>query len=109
MSAGYRQSSDLLREIHPAHKILEARIRAQTVHSEVSSQEVRKVRGPFLVRFFEVFEGFVLFSQAGVDRCNHIRRNIASFRLTQPSLEDFPRLSLSACGCIRVCQLSSRI
>jgi hypothetical protein len=39
-------------EIHAAHEILEARIRAQTVHSEVSPQEVRKVRGPFLVRFF---------------------------------------------------------
>jgi len=71
--------SDLPWEIHAPEEVLEARVGAQTVHSEVSFQEVRKVGRSFLVRFFQEFEGVVLFTQARVDRCNHIGRNVARF------------------------------
>jgi len=34
---------DLSREIHAVHEVLEARVRAQTIHPEVGPQEVRKI------------------------------------------------------------------
>jgi hypothetical protein len=39
----YATIPDLLREIHAVHEVLEARVRAQTIHPEVGPQEVRKV------------------------------------------------------------------
>jgi hypothetical protein len=100
---------DSFREIHPAHKILEAWIRAQAVDPQVGLQEVRKVGGSFLVRFFEVFESLVFVSQTRVDRSNHIRRNVVGFRLAQEFVEDFLRLCLSPCSCIGVRQFSDRV
>ena len=45
---------DLLREIHATHEVLKAWVGAQTIHSEIGLQKVRKVGGSFLIRFFEV-------------------------------------------------------
>ena len=101
--------SPLFREIHAAHKVLEARVRAQVVDPQVGPQKVRKVGGSFLVCFFEVFEGFVLVSQTGVDRRDHIGRDIAGFRLALPFAEYLLHFGPSACGRIRVCQRSGRI
>jgi len=81
----------LFREIHAVHKILKAWIRPQTIYSEVSLKKVRKVAGSFLIRLVEIFEGFILFSQSCVDRCNHIRRGVAGFRYaTDRELQKFP-------------------
>jgi len=65
--------SELFREIHAAHQILEARVGAQTVDADVRSQKVRKVSGSYLIGFFQELQCSVFISQSGVDRCNHIR------------------------------------
>jgi hypothetical protein len=42
----------LLREVHPAHKVLEAGVGTETVHPEISPQKVGEVGGSLLVSFF---------------------------------------------------------
>jgi hypothetical protein len=63
------------------HEVLEARIRAQTVHPQVGPQEVRNVGGSFLVRFFEELKRFVVLTQTRVHDRYHIWRNVGDFRL----------------------------
>ena len=83
---------NLLREIHAAKEVLEARVRTQSVDPHVSPQEIWKVGRSYLISLVEVLEGSVPLSQASVNRGNHVRRDETRLRLTQPLLKNLLRL-----------------
>lgn len=104
-----RQSSDSFWKTHAAQKVLEAWVGAKIVDPEVGPQEVWEVGGSFLVRSFQVLEGFVPVSQTSVDRGDHVARNIVDFCAALQIVKDPLRLCFFARGCIRMCQCSRGI
>src|SRR4029077_17312614 len=64
-----------------SQKVLEARVRAESVDPQVRFDEIGNVGRSFLGGFFEKLESLVVLTQARVDDPDHVGRNVGQFRL----------------------------
>jgi len=87
-----------------SQKILEARIRAESVDPQVCFDEIGDVGRSFLVGSFEKLEGFVVLTQTCVDDRDHVGRNVGGFRLPQQFAEYLLGVGLPAYRGIDVCK-----
>src|SRR6266852_6945104 len=70
----------LWREVHAAHQVLKARIRAQVIKPGIDLQSYHPC-SPLLVGSFQPTESFVCFAQGCVDSGHNIRSLILLYRL----------------------------
>ncbi len=78
-----RRNWRLLRKADASHKVLEARVGAERVNPKIGLEEVGHIGGPLTVSLLQKTKSLFFIAESGVDRRDHVGRNITLLRLLQ--------------------------